>query len=50
MMNEDLKKIRRLIDKIDKQIFNDPQAIAKAAIEAYREGRKDSSKIDLDFD
>ncbi|RJU82310.1 MAG: hypothetical protein DWB99_04650 [Candidatus Poseidoniales archaeon] len=37
-------------DKIDKQIFNDPVAIAKAAIEAYREGRKDSSKIDLDFD
>ena len=37
-------------DKIDKQIFNDPEAIAKAAIEAYREGRKDSSKIDLDFD
>tara|TARA_B100001996_G_C18600317_1_gene569577 strand:- start:325 stop:1200 length:876 start_codon:yes stop_codon:yes gene_type:complete len=37
-------------DKIDKQIFNDPVAIAKAAIEAYREGRKDSEKIDLDFD
>ena len=37
-------------DKIDKQIFNDHVAMAKAAIEAYREGRKDSSKIDLDFD
>lgn len=37
-------------DKIDKQIINDPAAIAKAAIEAYREGRKDSGKIDLDFD
>lgn len=37
-------------DKIDKQIINDPEAIARAAIEAYREGRKDSGKIDLDFD
>ncbi len=27
--------------KINKQINNDPQAIAKAVIEAYREGRKD---------
>ena len=37
-------------DKIDKQIINDPEAIARAAIEAYREGRRDSGKIDLDFD
>jgi hypothetical protein len=37
-------------DKIDKQIINDPEAIARAAIEAYREGQRDRSKIDLDFD
>lgn len=37
-------------DKIDKQIINDPEAIARAAIEAYREGQRDGSKIDLDFD
>ena len=37
-------------DKIDKQIINDPEAIARAAIEAYREGQKDREKIDLDFD
>ena len=27
--------------KIDKQINNDPQAIARAVIEAYREGLND---------
>ena len=37
-------------DKIDKQIINDPEAIARAAIEAYREGQRERSKIDLDFD
>ena len=37
-------------DKIDQQIFNDPKAIAKAAIEAYKEGRKDSNELELDFD
>ena len=37
-------------DKIDKQIINDPEAIARAAIDAYREGQRDRSKIDLDFD
>ncbi len=37
-------------DKIDKQIINDPEAIARAAIEAYREGRKDRGKVELDLD
>ena len=37
-------------DKIDKQIINDPEAIARAAIEAYREGQRERNKIDLDFD
>jgi len=37
-------------DKIDKQIINDPKAIARAAIEAYKEGQKDRGTIDLDFD
>ena len=30
--------------KIDQQIINDPEAIAKAAINAYREGKKDSQE------
>jgi hypothetical protein len=36
-------------DKIDKQIVNDPKAIAKAAIEAYKAGRKDLESIEFDF-
>ena len=28
--------------KIDSQIINDPLAIARAAIDAYREGKKDA--------
>ena len=36
-------------DKIDQQIFNDPNAIARAAIEAYKEGQKDKELLDFDF-
>jgi len=36
-------------DKIDKQIVNDPKAIAKAAIEAYKAGRTEVSSLELDF-
>jgi hypothetical protein len=36
-------------DKIDQQIVNDPKAIAKAAIEAYKAGRKDLESIEFDF-
>ena len=36
-------------DKIDKQVVNDPKAIAKAAIEAYKAGRTDVKSIELDF-
>ena len=36
-------------DKIDRQIFNDPNAIARAAIEAYKEGQKDKELLDFDF-
>lgn len=36
-------------DKIDKQIFNDPNAIARAAIESYKEGQKDRELLDFDF-
>ncbi|MEC7239452.1 MAG: hypothetical protein VXV81_04820, partial [Candidatus Thermoplasmatota archaeon] len=36
-------------DKIDKQVVNDPKAIAKAAIEAYKAGRKDVKAAELDF-
>ena len=36
-------------DKIDKQIVNDPKAIAKAAIEAYKVGRTEVSSLELDF-
>ena len=32
-------------DKIDKQIVNDPKAIAKAAIEAYKAGRTEVSSL-----
>ena len=37
-------------DKIDRQIFNDPNAIARAAIEAYKEGQKDKELLILIFD
>jgi len=37
-------------DKIDQQIINDPEAIARAAIQAYREGRKDRINVELDLD
>ena len=37
-------------DKIDKQVVNDPKAIAKAAIEAYKAGRTDVKSAELDFD
>ena len=38
-------------DKIDKQVVNDPkEAIAKAAIEAYKAGRTDVKSAELDFD
>jgi hypothetical protein len=30
--------------KIDQQIVNDPLAIARAAIEAYQQGKKDAEK------
>lgn len=36
-------------DKIDKQVVNDPKAIAKAAIEAYKAGRTDVKAAELDF-
>ena len=36
-------------DKIDKQVVNDPKAIAKAAIEAYKAGRTDVHAVELDF-
>ena len=36
-------------DKIDKQVVNDPKAIAKAAIEAYKAGRTDVRSAELDF-
>ena len=36
-------------DKIDKQVVNDPKAIAKAAIEAYKAGRTDVKSAELDF-
>ena len=36
-------------DKIDQQIVNDPKAIAKAAIEAYKAGRQDLESIEFDF-
>ena len=36
-------------DKIDKQVINDPKAIAKAAIEAYKAGRTDVKSIEFDF-
>ena len=36
-------------DKIDKQVVNDPKAIAKAAIEAYKAGRTDVKSVELDF-
>ena len=36
-------------DKIDKQVVNDPKAIAKAAIEAYKAGRTDVNLGELDF-
>ena len=36
-------------DKIDKQIVNDPKAIAKAAIEAYKAGKTEVSSLELDF-
>jgi hypothetical protein len=36
-------------DKIDQQIVNDPKAIAKAAIEAYKAGRQDLENIEFDF-
>ena len=36
-------------DKIDKQIVNDPKAIAKAAIEAYKAGRTEANSLELDF-
>lgn len=36
-------------DKIDKQVVNDPKAIAKAAIDAYKAGRTDVKSTELDF-
>ena len=36
-------------DKIDKQIVNDPKAIAKAAIEAYKAGITEVKSLELDF-
>jgi len=36
-------------DKIDKQVVNDPKAIARAAIEAYKAGRTEVNSIELDF-
>ena len=36
-------------DKIDKQIVNDPKAIAKAAIEAYKAGITEVKALELDF-
>ena len=36
-------------DKIDKQVVNDPKAIARAAIEAYKAGRTDMKSAELDF-